>query len=198
MALPILQCFPANCPRWRDGARSYADLPLWVPELSISFCWHLPRESRLNRAIVGKDYLYGGKSAIKRASTFCGSPDVFWLRNPVRQSRCVGKTFIKAFVSTVLGARWYNDSCSYEIGPAITNDTLGFTEFLNRLNAGTGLCKYYLAFGKFFVQGCYPGDYERQRFGGFFESVMNGIAAPQHLFPEEVAKYFGVPVTPKL
>jgi hypothetical protein len=86
----------------------------------------------------------------------------------------------------------------YEIGPAITNDTLGFTEFLNRLNAGTGLCKYYLAFGKFFVQGCYPGDYERQRFGGFFESVMNGIAAPQHLFPEEVAKYFGVPVTPKL
>src|SRR6266550_5195645 len=74
----------------------------------------------------------------------------------------------------------------YAIGQAITNDMTGFMDFLNRVNAGTGLCKYYLSFGKFFVQACYPAEYERQRFGRFFEAFLNGIGAPSAMFTAEV------------
>jgi hypothetical protein len=78
----------------------------------------------------------------------------------------------------------------FTVGAAVAQDMSGFLEFVNRLNAGTGMCKYYYAVNSLFVQGCYVGDYERERFSFFFDAFLAGIASPSAVFPSDMAKYF--------
>jgi len=55
------------------------------------------------------------------------------------------------------------------------NDRVGFFQFLNGMNAEAVAARYYEdSDGDVIVEGWYPGDYDRTRFGVFLENF-NGI-----------------------
>lgn len=76
----------------------------------------------------------------------------------------------------------------FNIGSGARTDPQGFTEFLNRVNNRTALCKFYVNKDRLFVQSLYSGPYEKSSFGSFFDAFLEEVWAPRE-FPSDVEKF---------
>jgi hypothetical protein len=70
-------------------------------------------------------------------------------------------------------------------------DAGGFFGFLNDMNAQSAIARFTFDRQRtlLWVSAWYPGLYERQSFGAFFDTLRQEIAASRSLFPKEVQKY---------